>query len=162
MAKIVLRFGDQVLKEYALGAHALKIGRLPDNTVVIDNPAVSSHHARIIARADKTLETRQGSFQIHRSLIRPLGCHCVKCIGDGNDARLHRKFIALQTLRITLAVNHFVVHVHARQKISHRGNLGHDLESFLRMRLHDLELFIGQRRGFLQNAIVDSDLADIV
>ena len=48
MAKIVLRFGEQVLKEYELGAHALKIGRLPDNTVVIDNPAVSSHHARVV------------------------------------------------------------------------------------------------------------------
>src|ERR1051325_4268135 len=66
MAKIVLRFGDQVLKEYELGAHALKIGRLPDNTVVIDNPAVSSHHARIVYENGKfvleDLKSTNGSY----------------------------------------------------------------------------------------------------
>jgi pSer/pThr/pTyr-binding forkhead associated (FHA) protein len=77
MAKIVLRFGDQVLKEYVLGAHALKIGRLPDNTVVIDNPAVSSHHARIVHDGGKfvieDLKSTNGTYineqRVHRQVL---------------------------------------------------------------------------------------------
>src|SRR5579872_5578118 len=77
MAKIVLRFGEQVLKEYELGAHALKIGRLPDNTVVIDNPAVSSHHARIVHDNGKfvieDLKSTNGTFineqRVHRQVL---------------------------------------------------------------------------------------------
>src|SRR5712691_3495537 len=44
MAKLILQFEDQVVKEYPVGMMAT-IGRLSDNTVMIDNPAVSSHHA---------------------------------------------------------------------------------------------------------------------
>ena len=77
MAKIVLRFGEQVLKEYELGAHALKIGRLPDNTVVIDNPAVSSHHARIVHDGGKfvieDLKSTNGTYineqRVHRQVL---------------------------------------------------------------------------------------------
>jgi predicted component of type VI protein secretion system len=74
MAKIVLRFGEQVLKEYELGAHVLKIGRLPDNTVVIDNPAVSSHHARIVHDGGKfvieDLKSTNGTYINEQRVLR--------------------------------------------------------------------------------------------
>ncbi len=49
MAKLFLRFeqNDQVLKEVSLSQAATTIGRLPDNSVQIDNLAVSGHHAKI-------------------------------------------------------------------------------------------------------------------
>lgn len=47
MAKLYLKFEQAVLKEFLLGDQPVTIGRLPDNTVHIDNPAVSGHHARI-------------------------------------------------------------------------------------------------------------------
>jgi len=48
MPKLVLLFEGRVLKETAVShTAAVTIGRLPDNTIVIDNPAVSSHHLRI-------------------------------------------------------------------------------------------------------------------
>jgi pSer/pThr/pTyr-binding forkhead associated (FHA) protein len=49
MAKLYLRFeqNDQVLKEVPLTQAPTTIGRLPDNSVQIDNLAVSGHHARI-------------------------------------------------------------------------------------------------------------------
>jgi pSer/pThr/pTyr-binding forkhead associated (FHA) protein len=49
MAKLYLRFeqNDQVLKEVPLTQAATTIGRLPDNSVQIDNLAVSGHHAKI-------------------------------------------------------------------------------------------------------------------
>ena len=48
MPKLVLLFEGRVLKETAVShTAAVTIGRLPDNTIVIDNSAVSSHHVRI-------------------------------------------------------------------------------------------------------------------
>jgi len=48
MPKLTLQFEGRLLKEYPVGV-GLTIGRLPDNTVIIDNPAVSGHHARVFA-----------------------------------------------------------------------------------------------------------------
>lgn len=48
MAKIFLKFNEQVLKEIPLEGPQLTIGRKPDNDLVIDNPAVSGHHARVV------------------------------------------------------------------------------------------------------------------
>jgi pSer/pThr/pTyr-binding forkhead associated (FHA) protein len=48
MPRIFLKFNEAVLKEIPLDRAQLTIGRKPDNDLVIDNPAVSGHHARII------------------------------------------------------------------------------------------------------------------
>ena len=47
MAKLILRFEQNILKEVSLTQDTLTIGRLPDNTLQIDNLAVSAHHAKI-------------------------------------------------------------------------------------------------------------------
>lgn len=47
MAKLYLKFDSSVLKEITLSQAPATVGRLPDNTVQIDNLAVSGHHARI-------------------------------------------------------------------------------------------------------------------
>jgi len=47
MAKLYLKFEQTQLKEFTLTHGVITIGRLPDNLVQIDNPAVSGHHARI-------------------------------------------------------------------------------------------------------------------
>jgi len=47
MAKLYLKFENSVLKEITMNQAPTTIGRLPDNTVQIDNLAVSGHHAKI-------------------------------------------------------------------------------------------------------------------
>lgn len=47
MPKIFLKFNERVLKEIPLDKPRFTIGRKPDNDLVIDNPAVSGHHALI-------------------------------------------------------------------------------------------------------------------
>jgi pSer/pThr/pTyr-binding forkhead associated (FHA) protein len=47
MPKLSLQFGTAVLKEYALRAQEVTIGRSPQASILIDNPAVSYSHARI-------------------------------------------------------------------------------------------------------------------
>ncbi len=65
MSKLILQFDGVVLKEFAIGT-AVTIGRLPDNAVVIENPAVSGHHARVIREGDtvvlEDLESTNGTF----------------------------------------------------------------------------------------------------
>ena len=48
MARLVLSLESQVLAEYNMNKERYTIGRLPDNDVRIDNPAVSGHHSLII------------------------------------------------------------------------------------------------------------------
>src|SRR5579863_364039 len=47
MSKLVLKFESSILKEVAVGQQEVSIGRSPDNGIVIDNPAISSYHARV-------------------------------------------------------------------------------------------------------------------
>jgi pSer/pThr/pTyr-binding forkhead associated (FHA) protein len=65
MSKLMLQFDGVVLKEFAIGT-SVTIGRLPDNTVIIENPAVSGHHARVYRDGDavilEDLESTNGTF----------------------------------------------------------------------------------------------------
>ena len=65
MARLTLQLEDRVLKEYAIGTMAT-IGRLADNTIVIDSPAVSSHHASVFddggLLAVEDLQSTNGTF----------------------------------------------------------------------------------------------------
>lgn len=73
MPKLVLKFGDRILKEYAVESE-VTIGRLPDNTIVIDNPAVSSHHARVFLDGDQVvvedLRSKNGTYVNDQHVLR--------------------------------------------------------------------------------------------
>src|SRR5580704_13434528 len=66
MARLVLTFGGQVIKELPVGARGVVVGRSPDNDVVIDNLAVSNHHARITWEGEQLvvddLQSLNGTF----------------------------------------------------------------------------------------------------
>jgi len=49
MGKLMLKFGDRVLKEVPISTTPVTIGRALDSDIHIDNQAVSHHHARIYA-----------------------------------------------------------------------------------------------------------------
>lgn len=78
MPKLVLKFDDRVLQECSIGAQGVKIGRLPDNTLVIDNPAVSSHHARVFREGGsyvlEDLKSTNGTFVNEK----PVGRHTLR------------------------------------------------------------------------------------
>jgi pSer/pThr/pTyr-binding forkhead associated (FHA) protein len=73
MSKLTLQFDGIILKEFAVGT-GVTIGRLPDNTVVIENPAVSGHHARIYSDGDaviiEDLESTNGTFVNQKHVTR--------------------------------------------------------------------------------------------
>jgi pSer/pThr/pTyr-binding forkhead associated (FHA) protein len=73
MPKLILQFDGRVLKECVVGS-AVTIGRLPDNTLVIENPAVSGHHARVVRQGDECvledLESTNGTYVNDRHVTR--------------------------------------------------------------------------------------------
>jgi pSer/pThr/pTyr-binding forkhead associated (FHA) protein len=73
MPRLILQFENRVLKECSVGL-MVTIGRLPDNTLMIDNPAVSSHHACVFRAGDdyivEDLESTNGTFVNEKRVTR--------------------------------------------------------------------------------------------
>jgi pSer/pThr/pTyr-binding forkhead associated (FHA) protein len=73
MSKLTLQYEGTALKEFTVDS-GLTIGRLPDNAVVIDNPAVSGHHARVVREGDdvvlEDLGSTNGTFVNGRHVSR--------------------------------------------------------------------------------------------
>src|ERR1700674_4598292 len=62
MAKLLLKFEDQVIQEVYLSAGTVTIGRQPDNALRIDNPAVSGYHAKVYSEGDQYVLEDAESF----------------------------------------------------------------------------------------------------
>jgi predicted component of type VI protein secretion system len=73
MSKLTLQYEDTVLREFTADS-GLTIGRLPDNVVVVDNPAVSGRHARVVREGDQVvledLSSTNGTFVNGRAVTR--------------------------------------------------------------------------------------------
>jgi pSer/pThr/pTyr-binding forkhead associated (FHA) protein len=73
MATLRLQTDGVASKEFGIGA-TITIGRLHDNTVVIDQPAVSSHHACIFREGEtfvlEDLQSTNGTFVNERRISR--------------------------------------------------------------------------------------------
>ena len=73
MARLILNLDSQVLAEYNMSKERYTIGRLPDNDVRIDNPAVSGHHSLIINILDDSfledLNSTNGTY-VNGKLIK--------------------------------------------------------------------------------------------
>lgn len=74
MPKLVLRYDERELSETAVGKHPVSIGRLPDNMIVIDNPAVSGRHARVFKEGNhyvvEDLKSTNGTFVNEKPIAR--------------------------------------------------------------------------------------------
>ena len=96
MASLILQFEDRVLNEYMAGV-MLTIGRLPDNAVILDNPAVSGHHACIFRDGDhfvvEDLQSTNGTFVNDTRVSRHTLQH-----GDTVRVGQHRLVFDEQTL----------------------------------------------------------------
>lgn len=66
MPRLILKLDDRELQQCAVGSHPISIGRLPDNHIVIDNPAVSGRHARVYREGShyvlEDLKSTNGTF----------------------------------------------------------------------------------------------------
>ena len=75
MFKLILKFQDTVLEEYTFDTTPVTFGRREDNDVVIDNMAVSGHHAQIEEEEPSyyilvDLESLNGTFLNQKKIMR--------------------------------------------------------------------------------------------
>jgi len=71
--KLLLKFHAAVIKEFPLEKTPVTIGRKPDNDIVIDNMAVSGHHAKITLQGDnyivEDLQSTNGTFLNEKKIL---------------------------------------------------------------------------------------------
>jgi hypothetical protein len=74
MAKLILKLGEREVQTCAVGSRPVTIGRLPDNMIVIDNPAVSGRHARVYTDGHhvvlEDLKSTNGTFVNEKPIAR--------------------------------------------------------------------------------------------
>jgi predicted component of type VI protein secretion system len=73
MARVILVFNKQVIKDYPFTKENMTIGRADENDVVIDNLAVSGYHARIDKAGDTyiltDLQSTNGTFVNDKKIV---------------------------------------------------------------------------------------------
>jgi pSer/pThr/pTyr-binding forkhead associated (FHA) protein len=62
MAKLSLMFDEKLVKEVPIGNRPVRIGRAPDNDLVVDNLAVSNDHARVYFDSGRLVVEDRGSL----------------------------------------------------------------------------------------------------
>jgi pSer/pThr/pTyr-binding forkhead associated (FHA) protein len=74
MPLLTLKFDDRELQHVTVGPQPVTIGRLPDNMLVIDNPAVSGRHARVVREGNhfvvEDLKSTNGTFVNDKPIAR--------------------------------------------------------------------------------------------
>ena len=77
MARLILSLDGSVMAEYNMNKERYTIGRLPDNDIRIDNPAVSGHHSLIINILNDSfledLNSTNGTFLGRRAVTERAG-----------------------------------------------------------------------------------------
>ena len=97
MAKLTLMFEQKTVKEVAVGAKPVGIGRSPDNDLPVDNLAVSNYHARVFRDGARLvvedLSSLNGTFvndmRVERATLRDgdsihIGKHHIKVDATGD------------------------------------------------------------------------------
>lgn len=95
MAKIILKYKDTPVGETVLDKGIVAVGRKPDNNIIIDNQAVSGHHAIIEMEGDQLfvedLKSLNGTYLNGRRITRAelfnkdvvlIGVHALEIVFD--------------------------------------------------------------------------------
>jgi pSer/pThr/pTyr-binding forkhead associated (FHA) protein len=111
MAKIVIRFQNQILGEAQLRPGFNTIGRLPAHPICIENLGISRNHAFILGDTEEKifiledLQSLNGTYvnkkRVHKCLLKPndvitIGQHALEYLEDANQARAARAPAAVE------------------------------------------------------------------
>jgi pSer/pThr/pTyr-binding forkhead associated (FHA) protein len=98
MAKLLLKHQGVTLSSYKLDQAETSIGRNPDNTIQLDDAAVSGNHARIDRQPNEYLENHYDFF--------------IEDLGSTNGTKVNRKRVTRQMLKhddeLQIGAHHFV------------------------------------------------------
>lgn len=113
MPKLILKFESAIIKEYPVISSVVTVGRKPDNDLVIDHPAVSGHHCKIVLQGDtyfvEDLNSSNGTLVNDKKIIKA-GIHNQDHIGIAkhtllfvDDRPVSAKEIAEKSQQLDLA-----------------------------------------------------------
>jgi pSer/pThr/pTyr-binding forkhead associated (FHA) protein len=102
MARLILMFNNQVVKEYPLKKESITIGRNEGNVITVDNLAVSGYHARIDVAGNEyiltDLQSTNGTFVNDKKIVSHkllhgdniiVGKHRILFVGDGKELKVN-------------------------------------------------------------------------
>ena len=129
MSRLILSLQGQTLAEYNMTKERYTVGRLPDNDVRIDNPAVSGHHSLIINILNDSfledLNSTNGTY-VNGRLIKKhalqhgdvitIGQHQVRFVEENVDEDDQEEFE--KTMVINPRTQSQVAMDHAREAVS--------------------------------------------
>jgi pSer/pThr/pTyr-binding forkhead associated (FHA) protein len=114
MAKIHVKFNSAVVKEVELVKEVTTFGRKTENDIVIDNPAISGFHGKILIENDQyfveDLNSTNGTFmngqRIKKSLLKnrdqvSIARHVLELITDSSAPTLSEKLSDISSQQIT-------------------------------------------------------------
>jgi pSer/pThr/pTyr-binding forkhead associated (FHA) protein len=129
MSRLILSLQGQTLAEYNMTKERYTVGRLPDNDVRIDNPAVSGHHSLIINILNDSfledLNSTNGTY-VNGRLIKKhalqhgdvitIGQHQIRFVEENVDEADQEEFE--KTMVINPRTQSQVAMDHAREAVS--------------------------------------------
>jgi pSer/pThr/pTyr-binding forkhead associated (FHA) protein len=139
MARLVLKFQSEVLDEIPIVQLPLSIGRAPDNDVLIDDPSVSDHHARLSTEGEKLVIEDLGSMngtsvndqRVTRSTLRDgdniqIGEHTLQ-VDTVNEVSTNRPAVSSAAVEISdQASNEAVTEPHESRHYAVNGTASHE------------------------------------
>ena len=108
------------------------------------------------------LQQQQRGLVRHRLVVRAIRRERVEVVHDRQDAGAERDVIALQPLRIALAIPSLVVAEDERRHRVRERHRADDLGADLRVNANLLELFLGERTRLREDVLGHGQLADVV
>ncbi|MEQ1859791.1 MAG: FHA domain-containing protein [Chthoniobacteraceae bacterium] len=88
MPKLIVTLQDGTQQTYDLAEESITIGRSPDNTLQIEDPSVSSHHASLVFKDDDYVLRDVGSTNGSRLNGKDLATDTDYRLQDGDTLRL--------------------------------------------------------------------------
>jgi predicted component of type VI protein secretion system len=98
MAKVLLKYKEAVVREFILEKETTTIGRKPENDIVIDNQAVSGHHALLKTDGDhivvEDLNSLNGTYrtEVFNGDVILIGVHTLSVSSNKNKEAEKKTF----------------------------------------------------------------------
>ncbi|MGD8423601.1 MAG: FHA domain-containing protein [Gammaproteobacteria bacterium] len=157
MSRLILSLQGQTLAEYNMTKERYTVGRLPDNDVRIDNPAVSGHHSLIINILNDSfledLNSTNGTY-VNGRLIKKhalqhgdvitIGQHQIRFVEENVDEADQEEFE--KTMVINPRTQSQVAMEHAREAVTAAAK-SNDGEAGKSVEIAKLQVLSGQFAG---------------
>ena len=117
---------------------------------------------RVKLCADSFLNLTSHDFLRERGAVASLARHGIVGVGDGDNPRDFRDFLAFETFRVAVAVVALMMVVSADAYVRRLTDVLQDLVSQLRMLFYRLKFLVSEAAFLVDDCVGNADFSDIV